>query len=150
MQSVFASSSPTTAFAQPAIIPGQYFGAVIPSGNLASERMAVCAVPPSRELVGKPPEKRWRQGWEQRSHFWIDRMRKASYKYAGLCIFYTGFCLMRGDIVAGNGTDPELGTRKRFRQGQILKLISCVKISSNDYVVRRREHVQLWVDMWTI
>src|SRR2546425_9004194 len=32
-------------------------------------------------------------------------MRKASYKYAGLCIFYTGFCLMRGDIVAGNGTD---------------------------------------------
>jgi len=55
MQSVFASSSPTTAFAQPAIIQGQYFGAVIPSGNLASERMAVCAVPPSRELVGKPP-----------------------------------------------------------------------------------------------
>jgi hypothetical protein len=35
--------------------PGQYFGAVIPSDNLASERMAVCAIPPSRGLMGKQP-----------------------------------------------------------------------------------------------
>src|SRR3989441_8821820 len=77
-------------------------------------------------------------------------MRKASYKYAGLCIFYTGFCLMRGDIVAGNGTDPELGTRKRFRQGQILKLISRENISSQDELRRRLAHVKLQVTQATL
>src|SRR5437879_8220567 len=112
--------------------------------------MAVRAVPPSRGLWGNSREKRWRQGWAQRSHFWIDRMRKDSYKYAGLCIFDTGFCLMRGDIVAGNGTDPELGTRTRFRQGQILKLISSENISSQDELRRRLAHVKLQVTKATL
>ena len=57
---------------------------------------------------------------------------------------------MRGDIGAGNGTDSELGAQKRFRQGQILKLISSENISSQDELRRRLAHVKLHVTQATL
>ena len=87
-----------------------------------------------RLLAGRRTEKYPISG-RRHAHFFVDRQNSRSHNYAYVCI--------RG---AGYG----LAAHKRFRQGQILKLINIEAISSQDELRRRLAQIKLRVTQATL